>query len=172
VSFPGGRVDEEDNSFLAAALRETNEEVGVLSEQIEILGELGPAELSLGGMRVWPYLGFIHPDATSRHKQPEDLDAALPSITLSSLTISQPEVAHVFHLPLSALTAPSRLKSHLFRGGRPYWAITVSDLVRSGIPRESGTGMDEIGGELEGDLEVWGLTGWYLSLLIRVLEVY
>jgi hypothetical protein len=52
---------QEDNSFLAAALRETNEEVGVLSEQIEILGELGPAELSRGGMRVWPYLVRLSP---------------------------------------------------------------------------------------------------------------
>jgi len=170
VSFPGGRVDKEDDSFIAAALRETNEEVGVFSEQIEILGELGPAELSLGGLRVWPYLGFIHGDTRSRHYQPEDPDAPLPSLSMSSLTISQPEVAHAFHLPLSTLTVPSRLKPDLFRGGRPYWAITVSDLVAgSGVEWESNTGRD---GGLEGELEVWGLTGWYLSLLMKVLEVY
>jgi 8-oxo-dGTP pyrophosphatase MutT (NUDIX family) len=45
-----------DESFLAGALRETNEEVGVPPEQIEILGQIGPPELSLGGMRVWPYV--------------------------------------------------------------------------------------------------------------------
>jgi len=116
--------------------------------------------------------GFIHPDVNSRHKQPEDPDAPLPSLTLSSLTISQPEVAHLFHLSLSALTSPSRLKSHLFRGDRPYWAITVSDLVCSGVQLDSNTGRDESGGGLQGDLEVWGLSAWYLSLLLKVLEVH
>ena len=31
---------------------------------------------------------------------------------------------------------------------------------------------DEIGGGREGRLEVWGLTGWYLSALMRILRVY
>jgi hypothetical protein len=44
--------------------------------------------------------------------------------------------------------------------------------VGSGEPRESGAVMGETAGGLEGDLEVWGLTGWYLSLLMRVLELY
>jgi hypothetical protein len=115
--------------------------------------------------------GFVHPDLTSRHIQSEDLDAPLPSLTLSSLTISQPEVAHVFHLPLSALTAPARLKSHLFKGDRPYWAITVSDLVDSVVELDSDTGTVRTGGGVRRNLEVWGLTGWYLSLLMKVLEV-
>lgn len=116
--------------------------------------------------------GFIYPDITSRHRQPEDQDVPLPSLTLSSLTISKPEVAHVFHLPLSAFIAPSRLKSHLFRGDRPYWAITVSDLVGSDVQLDDDIVKDETAGGPQGDLEVWGLTGWYLSLLMRVLEVY
>lgn len=45
-----------DESFLAGALREMNEEVGVPPEQIGILGQIGPPELSLAGMRVWAYV--------------------------------------------------------------------------------------------------------------------
>lgn len=88
--------------------------------------------------------------------------------------ISQPEVAQVFHLPLSVMTSPSRLKSYLFRGGRPYWAVVVSDLVSNqGEKWESDMAdTDESGVGRNGKLEVWGLTGWYLSLLMRVLEVY
>jgi len=39
ISFPGGSFDETDSSLLETALRETEEEIGIKSEQIEILGE-------------------------------------------------------------------------------------------------------------------------------------
>ena len=45
-----------DNTFLEAALRETREEVGILPDQVEILGQVGPPQLSLSGLRVWPYV--------------------------------------------------------------------------------------------------------------------
>ena len=53
-------------SFAGAALRETHEEVGVPLEQIEILGQVGPSELSLGGLRVHPFV-VRHIRLTSRH---------------------------------------------------------------------------------------------------------
>jgi len=159
---------------LAGALRETNEEVGVPPEQIEILGQIGPPELSLGGMRVWPYVGFIHPSAgwLSVGSNP---DTPLPSISLSSLTISQPEVASIFHLPLAALSSPTRLRLSKFRGGVPYWAVDVSDLVGTGggqAESAKSIGKDEVGDGKGGRLEVWGLTGWYLTMLMKVLEVH
>jgi len=40
ISFPGGRKDPEDASLRDTALRETHEEMGVLPEDVEILGEL------------------------------------------------------------------------------------------------------------------------------------
>ncbi len=45
-----------DRTFLAAALRETREEVGILPDQVEILGQVGPPQLSFSGLRVWPYV--------------------------------------------------------------------------------------------------------------------
>ncbi|TFY66057.1 hypothetical protein EVG20_g5030 [Dentipellis fragilis] len=168
---------ETDQSFLAAALRETHEEVGIPPKQIEILGQVGPAELSLGGLRVWPYVGFIYPSAEARAVATSvdaDPDAPLPSLPMSSLKISHPEVAHAFHLPFSSMISPTRLCTHLFRGGAPYWAITVSDLVSeknvdwANDPKST----DEVGGGRGGRLEVWGLTGWYLSLFMKwVLSV-
>ncbi|GJE91159.1 CoA pyrophosphatase [Phanerochaete sordida] len=192
VSFPGGRVDETDATLLAAALRETQEEVGVRPEQVEILGRFGPPQLSLGGLRVWPYVGFVHSSAPARNEagNTEDTsmsgaaDTPLPNLNMADLRLSQREVAHAFHLPLSDLVSAPRLHQSLFRGLSPYYAIDVSDIITahgSGqvvssdgqVPWESDpAGRDEIGGGREGRLEVWGLTGWYLNVLMRILGVY
>ncbi|EGN96628.1 hypothetical protein SERLA73DRAFT_184736 [Serpula lacrymans var. lacrymans S7.3] len=176
VSFPGGKVDKTDMSCLDAALRETKEELGVLSSQIDVLGELGPPEQSLSGMRVWPYVGFVYPSGDpsrqSGTEQEQESNTPLPSLSISSLTISQPEVATVFHLPLSALTSPARLRSDFFRRTSPYWAIDVSDLVQGVTWTNDPEQRDEIGGGRNGKLEVWGLTGWYLNLLAQTLQVY
>ncbi|KAH7911049.1 NUDIX hydrolase domain-like protein [Hygrophoropsis aurantiaca] len=175
VSFPGGRVDETDASFLDTALRETHEEVGVRSGQVDVLGQIGPPEQSLRGLRVWPYVGFIYPPGSPRLGLQHDLNpnTPLPSLPLSSLTISQPEVACAFHVPLAALASPARLKTDLFRGQKPYWAVEVSDLIQQGVEwAPNPDNHPEIGGGRDGRLEVWGLTGWYLSLLMTILRVY
>ncbi|TCD71865.1 hypothetical protein EIP91_003208 [Steccherinum ochraceum] len=148
VSFPGGRVDNTDASSLEAALRETHEEVGIHPDQVEILGRLGPPELSLGGMRVWPYVGFIHSQplqsrvtgaaglTTAAHagkvgEEHESSHEPLPSLSLANLVLSQREVAHAFHLPLLAAVSPPRLHLYHFRGSEPYWSIDVSDIIAS-----------------------------------------
>jgi 8-oxo-dGTP pyrophosphatase MutT (NUDIX family) len=41
MAFPGGRIDKEDQSSFAAALRELEEEVGLPPESVEALGSLG-----------------------------------------------------------------------------------------------------------------------------------
>lgn len=105
--------------------------------------------------------------------KPDNDSDPLPSIPLSSLKISHPEVAQAFHLPLTHLAHSSRLRPHLFRGRSPYWAITVSDLVDPiWIPEKESGVIDEVGGGRAGRLEVWGLTGWYLNVLMKALELY
>jgi nudix motif 8 len=81
-------------------------------------------------------------------------------------------VATVFHLPLSALTSPARIRPDMFRATSPYWAIDVSDLVQGFEGVNDPVEHPEVGGGKEGRLEVWGLTGWYMSLLMRILKVY
>lgn len=70
------------------------------------------------------------------------------------------------------MASPARLRSYLFRGGRPYWAVMVADLVSNQGENWDSQTADTGEGGRDGKLEVWGLTGWYLSLLMKVLEVY
>jgi len=62
VSFPGGRIDPEDASPRAAALRETHEELGIAASQITIIGELD--DLITGtGFTIRPFVGVLTPPA-------------------------------------------------------------------------------------------------------------
>jgi len=115
--------------------------------------------------------GFVYPTGNPG-ADTRSLDDPLRSISLSSLTISQPEVATVFHLPLSAFTSPARLRPDMFRVTNPYWAIDVTDLVEGFEGVSDPLGRPEVGGGKEARLEVWGLTGWYMSLLMRIIRVY
>ncbi|TFK74930.1 hypothetical protein BDN72DRAFT_811676 [Pluteus cervinus] len=174
VSFPGGRVDETDQTIVDAAIREAEEELGIVARQIEILGPIGPAEMNLrGDMRVWPFVAFLHKDGSLR----QYLDSEpLPSLDLTNLQqkTSQQEVDQIFHLTLSVIATPSRMQSRKFRDGMPYWAIDVEDLVTNSQDTTAIVGpvVDEVGAGGNGRLEVWGLTGWYLNILMRALGVY
>lgn len=52
IAFPGGKVEPEDPSTLATALRETREEIGIAPNQLEVLGSLGHFSTLLTGYDV------------------------------------------------------------------------------------------------------------------------
>lgn len=58
VSFPGGRCEPEDDSPIVTALRESEEEVGILAKQVEVLGTL-PEYVTGTGFRVTPVVSLV-----------------------------------------------------------------------------------------------------------------
>jgi len=58
VSFPGGIYHEEDKSLLETALRETNEEIGISPDDVEILGELDDIDTSTNFI-ISPFVGIV-----------------------------------------------------------------------------------------------------------------
>lgn len=69
VAFPGGVIDEMDDGPVAAALRETHEEIGVLPDDITVLGLMDPMPTvteycvtPVVGHIPWPYDLKINPD--------------------------------------------------------------------------------------------------------------
>lgn len=58
ISFPGGRMELCDQSLVDTALRETNEEIGIKPELVEILGSLAPT-ITPSGYYIFPYIGYL-----------------------------------------------------------------------------------------------------------------
>jgi 8-oxo-dGTP pyrophosphatase MutT (NUDIX family) len=60
ISFPGGRIEPTDDGPWAAALRETQEEIGLSREHVTFAGYLEP-QLVLSGYWVTPVVAFVQP---------------------------------------------------------------------------------------------------------------
>jgi 8-oxo-dGTP pyrophosphatase MutT (NUDIX family) len=91
ISFPGGRVEEGDDSTVTTALRETEEEIGLDRRHVELLGAL-PDYFTGTGFRVTPVVGLVHPPFRLH------LDAF--------------EVAESFEVPLSHFLDPANHQRH------------------------------------------------------------
>jgi 8-oxo-dGTP pyrophosphatase MutT (NUDIX family) len=61
VAFPGGKIDPEDESVIAAALREAEEEIALPRHEVEILGTADHYH-SGSGYRITPVVGVVAPD--------------------------------------------------------------------------------------------------------------
>lgn len=59
ISFPGGQLEKNDRSLEDCALRENEEEIGVLQNNIEILGKLTPIYVFASNFVVHPFLAVM-----------------------------------------------------------------------------------------------------------------
>lgn len=59
ISFPGGKAEPEDNNLQQTALRESEEEIGINSTDIEIIGKLSPIFIPPSRFWVTPFVGVL-----------------------------------------------------------------------------------------------------------------
>lgn len=85
ISFPGGAAEEYDTDFWQTALRETEEEMGILAEDVKRLGQLDDF-YSVHGFRVKVCVGSYADPYTYR--------------------IDEDEISEVIELPLARLSDP------------------------------------------------------------------
>lgn len=84
ISFPGGRKDDTDTSFEYTALRETQEEIGVNSNDISIVGTLTHLYIPVSNYLVFPYVGILNTEPNFV-KEEKEVDKIL-EIALDDLT--------------------------------------------------------------------------------------
>ncbi|HUO66358.1 MAG TPA: CoA pyrophosphatase [Gammaproteobacteria bacterium] len=122
ISFPGGRIAEQGETAVAAALREAQEEIGLDPAEVEILGPLDDF-LTGTGFLITPIVGYV---ASGEF-------VAVPDPT---------EVASVFEVPLDFICEPAsivetyrerlgtRFRTYeLEHGGYRIWGATAAILV-------------------------------------------
>jgi 8-oxo-dGTP pyrophosphatase MutT (NUDIX family) len=102
IAFAGGKRDPEDESVVATALREADEEIGLASRHIEVLGTL-PEYITGSVFHVTPVVALIDP--------------------AMQLTLNTREVAEAFEVPLAFLMNPAHHRWHryVYEGQEREW---------------------------------------------------
>ena len=59
ISFPGGAYQEGDWTLIDTALRECAEEIGLMAEEVEVLGKLGDTLTETSNYIISPFVGLI-----------------------------------------------------------------------------------------------------------------
>jgi 8-oxo-dGTP pyrophosphatase MutT (NUDIX family) len=104
TSLPGGRMEPEDVSAVATALRESEEEIGLPPDRVAVLGGLRSYD-TITGFRIHPVVGWVA-DPPAWRAEPA-------------------EVAEIFEVPLAFVLDPANhtRESYLRDGQRRYFYV-------------------------------------------------
>lgn len=75
ISFPGGARDPLDNDLIHTAVRECEEEIGLLREHIEIVGQLDDI-ITISDFHVSVYVGRLHSHPSPYVWLPQEMEVA------------------------------------------------------------------------------------------------
>ena len=110
VSFPGGSYEQQDADYRATALREAQEEVGIMAADVDILGALTSLYIPVSNFNVYPYVGL----ATSR----------------PVYNLSRAEVSYILEVPVKELFHPERKAiTHVISPAMPDVKLKVNAYV-------------------------------------------
>lgn len=110
ISFPGGKAEPSDGSMLNTALREAEEEVGIASQEVNVIGKLTELYIPVSNFQVHPFLGYLEGPA--------------------SYKLQEEEVSGVLEVPLSHFQQSAvrkvtdiRINPHLTLKNVPYFDV-------------------------------------------------
>lgn len=134
VSFPGGSYDTTDADLRATALREAQEEVGIMSGDVDILGALTPLYIPVSNFNVYPYVGY----ATSR-----------PAYNLShnevsyTIEVSLSNLLHAERKMVTEIISPAmpnvkrKVNAYILEDGTIIWGATAMMISELEVIMES-----------------------------------
>lgn len=148
ISFPGGRIDETDESPLAAAIRETSEELGVDPTSIHIVGQLSPYVVSPSFI-IYPFV------ATIEYSQ-------------VSYCYNQEEVEEVFTIPIKWLLDYEPYRHTLSVQLAPLSDFPFEKIVNGSNYQWQTRSMEEWFFDYD-KYTIWGLTASILKYFVEMI---
>lgn len=110
IGFPGGKFEPDDETLLNTALREAEEEVGIVREDVKVLGHLTNLYIPVSNFEVHPFVGFLEYQPVYR--------------------LQEEEVSSVLEVPFSHFrnsaekrTTNVRIGKHLTLNNVPYFDV-------------------------------------------------
>lgn len=120
ISFPGGTMDEQEESLLHVALREWEEEMGVPRDHLEVLSPFHPV-ITGTGYHITPFVCLYHGDFRFQ-TNPDEVESVI-----------QLDLSQLNSLPFYAIEASFRSEKHtIFYYDLPeglLWGATARMLV-------------------------------------------
>jgi 8-oxo-dGTP pyrophosphatase MutT (NUDIX family) len=80
LALPGGKADVDDESLLATALREAEEEIGLAPSEVEVIAELDPVHSGPTRFEVHPFLARIPAGVSWRPSEDEVVEVLTPLV--------------------------------------------------------------------------------------------
>lgn len=117
ISFPGGLANDDDASLAVTALRETEEELGLPRDDVEILGALPPVHTFVSAIVIVPFVGVILDEpafAPNADEIAEVLSYPLEDLDAAETTVEWPRDGHVY-----------RGFAYPMRDGNTIWGATA-----------------------------------------------
>jgi 8-oxo-dGTP pyrophosphatase MutT (NUDIX family) len=121
ISFPGGRREPADVDIAATALREANEELGILSAGIEVIGELTQLYVPPSNFVIHPIVAFAQ-HAPAFTPQPDEV-AEVIEVKLRRLL--DPSIKHAVSRPLLSLNGQVVMAPAYRLAGHDVWGATA-----------------------------------------------
>lgn len=129
LGLPGGKPEPGDRDFLATALREAEEEVGLSPALVEVLAALDPLETMQTGWRVHPFLGRVPRD----HPWQPQLDEVAGLLTPSVEMLGDPTSRGRMQFTSSYFRTPLEVEG-IDIDGHVLWGMTLR-LLDDLVPR-------------------------------------
>ena len=129
LAFPGGKVDADDESLLATALREAEEEIGLDPGVVRVIDELPPVRSGPTNLEVFPFLGRIPAGLAWRPSPDEVADVLTPAVE----ELWDPALRRE-HLFTNARWPDGLLVDGIPVGDRVLWGMTLR-LLDDLVPR-------------------------------------
>ncbi|NTW71478.1 MAG: CoA pyrophosphatase [Eubacteriaceae bacterium] len=123
ISFPGGKIESGENP-LQAALRETQEEMGIQKENIQIIGALD-CLLNISNDLIYPFLGLLHKVQYENIRYSIDEVSEIFTVPIDFFIQNKPEVYDMSY----KVDVDGAFPFHKIKNGETYQNRTMTEPV-------------------------------------------